>query len=132
MSSIRCESLEAIKEKLPSLKEDLQDAATFKEFYMFCFDFSKDQETHKFLSLEVAVQVWELVMAGRYSMMDKWFAFLETENPKNIQKDVWQLFLDFTIQVKLDTSNYDDCEAGGAWPCLIDDYVDWLKENKHV
>ena len=26
---------------------------------------------------QVAVQVWELVMEGRYPMMDKWIAFLE-------------------------------------------------------
>ena len=55
MIRMGCESLEAVKEKLPSLREDLQDKATFKEFYLFCFDFSKEQETHKYLSLEVAI-----------------------------------------------------------------------------
>jgi DCN1-like protein 1/2 len=132
MIRIGCESVEDVKKKLPALRDDLSDAGTFKEFYLFCFDFSREQETHKILALDVATQLWELVMEGRYAMLDKWFTFLQEEHNKPIQRDVWQLFLDFTIQVKLDTSNYDDCESGGAWPCLIDDYVDWLKDKKHI
>ena len=53
MTRMGCESLEAVKEKLPALKEDLSDKASFKEFYMFCFEFSKEQEQHKHLSVEV-------------------------------------------------------------------------------
>jgi len=136
MIRMGCETMPDVKTKLDDLRNELSDAATFKEFYMYCFDFSKEQETHKSLDLDTAQQVWELVMEGRYAMLDKWFLFLEdqkaTEGLKNIPRDVWQSFLAFSIQVKLDTSNYDDCEAGGAWPCLIDDFVEWLKEKKHI
>jgi len=53
MIRMGCESLAAVKEKLPQLREDLQDKGIFKEFYLYCFDFSKEQESHKYLSLEV-------------------------------------------------------------------------------
>jgi len=132
MIRMQCESLEDVKSKLPAAREELSDPALFKEFYMYCFDFSKEQETAKSLALDVATQVWDLLLEGRYPMLDKWYLFLNEEHGKPVQRDVWHLFLDFTIQVKLDTSNYDDCESGGAWPCLIDDYVDWLKEKKHI
>merc|ERR1712216_573113 len=132
MIRMGCETLGAVKAKLPAMKEELKDPAVYKDFYTFCFDFNKEQEQHKYLALDVAVQVWELLLEARYPMLDKWVTFLNEEHAKPIQKDVWQLFLDFTIQVKLDCSNYDDCESGGAWPCLIDDYVDWLKDKKHI
>ena len=31
------------------LTEELKDPAVFKEFYMYCFDYSKEQEQHKYL-----------------------------------------------------------------------------------
>merc|ERR1711934_23858 len=127
-----CESIEALRDKIPQCREELKDPAVFKEFYVYCFDYSKEQEQHKYLALDVAVQVWETIMEGRYPALKLWFTFLEEEHKKPVQRDAWQLFFDFTVQVKPDTTNYDDCESGGAWPCLIDDYVDWLREKKHV
>jgi len=133
MIRMGCESLEELKEKLPKARGELaSDATAFKEFYMFCFDYSKEQEQHKYLALEHAIMVWELLLEGKYPALDKWVTFLNEEHGKPVQRDAWQLFFDFTVQVKPDCSNYDDCEAGGAWPCLIDDYVDWLKEKKHI
>jgi len=76
MIRMGCESLDAVKKKLPQLKDDLADMAIFKEFYVYCFDFSKEQEQHKYIALDVAIQVWELVLQPRYPGVDKWFTFL--------------------------------------------------------
>lgn len=42
-----------------------------------------------------------------------------------ITQDTWSLFLQFSEQVGDDLSKFDE---DGAWPVLIDDFVDHLKE----
>jgi len=111
--------------KLPALVGELQASeATFKEFYSFCWQFARESETQKMLGLEEAIQTWELIMEGRYTQLECWFEFLRESAPKGITKDQWNLFLDFTKMVKDDMSDYDE---DGAWPCLIDDFVDWAR-----
>jgi len=127
MVRCECEKLEDLATKLPSLVERVQsNDASFKEFYGFCWQFARESETQKVLGLDEAIQTWELLMTGRYSHLDWWFEFLRESAPKGITKDQWSLFLDFTRQVSDDMSNYDE---DGAWPCLIDDYVEWAESK---
>ena len=40
--------------------------------------------------------------------------------------DEWNLFLQFFQTIKPDCSNFDD---DGAWPLLLDEYVEWRTGN---
>jgi len=40
--------------------------------------------------------------------------------------DEWMMILQFVRQVKPDVSNYQD---DGAWPLLLDEYVEWKREK---
>jgi len=127
------ETLEALGAKLASLTGEVQSSdARFKEFYSFCWDYGRENPQARMLGPDEAEGTWELAMEGRYSHLDWWFEFIknqkETEGLKGITKDQWNLFLDFTKQVKDDMSDYP--EDGGAWPTLIDDYVVWAQETK--
>jgi DCN1-like protein 1/2 len=46
-----------------------------------------------------------------------------------ISKDTWSLFLEFILIVhdKNDLSKYD---SEGAWPVIIDEFVEFLKESE--
>ena len=47
---------------------------------------------------------------------------------KVISRDVWLQLLEFAKTVDSTLSNYD---AEGAWPCLLDEFVEYLIENGH-
>ena len=66
----------------------------------------------------------ESVHRNYATQLCRWFEFLREEAPKGITRDQWSLFLTFVTQVSEDMSDYDE---DGAWPCLIDDFVDWAK-----
>ena len=55
-----------------------EDASAFKDYYRFCFDFSKQPGFGvRTLPIEVAKQMWSLTLAPRFAHMDTWFEFLE-------------------------------------------------------
>jgi len=45
---------------------------------------------------------------------------------RGIPRDTWNMFLNFTIAVGSDLSQYDDTEA---WPSLFDDFVEFENDQ---
>ena len=45
---------------------------------------------------------------------------------KGVSQDEWQMMLNFCIEIRPDCSNFAE---DGAWPLLLDDYVEWYREN---
>lgn len=83
--------------------------------YMFAFEYARSSESaQKSLGLETAVEMWRLVLHGRWALLEPWTQFLQAEATHAISRDTWQLLHDFVRTVKPDLSNYDEDGAPRA------------------
>ena len=96
----------------------------------FCFQFNR-QGTHKTLDKELVVELLPLVVQDRIgkervTTFCKFLSQSEDIAYKNITLDQWMSFYDFSMENPDDLSGYDEDES--AWPCMIDDYVDFMEQ----
>ncbi|KAI8996074.1 Cullin binding-domain-containing protein [Gaertneriomyces semiglobifer] len=124
MRRMEVDSTEKLKMRLPELRLAYEKPAEFRDLYMFAFDFAKENDARKYLSLELATGLWNLLMPpDKHAHVSKFLTFLSEEKPvQAINKDQWKSFLDFSETVKEDLTGYDETSA---WPVLFDDYVTW-------
>eukprot|EP00301_Raphidiophrys_heterophryoidea_P002469 c11152_g1_i2.p1 GENE.c11152_g1_i2~~c11152_g1_i2.p1 ORF type:complete len:167 (+),score=32.83 c11152_g1_i2:455-955(+) len=125
MTKIGVDSIDGLKSHFASLREELDDPVAFRDFYVFAFTYSREPGT-KVLPLTTASAIWRIVLNGRWAMLDLWIEFLENEYKHSISKDTWTMLLDFSTTVS-DISSYDD---EGAWPVVIDDFVEWARKKR--
>jgi DCN1-like protein 1/2 len=122
----RVDSIEKFRAKLPSLRAEIKDDNKFREIYNFAFTWAREKG-QKSLSLETAIGMWQLLFAERnWPLLDHWCQFLQVRHNKAISRDTWAQLLEFVKSIDPQLSNYDD---EGAWPYLIDEFVEYLTEN---
>ncbi|XP_048494851.1 uncharacterized protein LOC104906365 isoform X2 [Beta vulgaris subsp. vulgaris] len=106
LQALGIDSLEKLKERVPYMRSELKDEQKFRDIYIFAFGWAKEKG-QKSLALDTAIGMWQLLFAERpWPLIDNWCQFLQTVDPQ--------------------LSNYD---AEGAWPYLIDEFVEYLYEN---
>lgn len=126
MRSLQCDSLEKLKNKIPELRQELEDKAALKRVYSYVFTFALEAG-QKTLSRELCIEFWNLLLKDHFPLLPEWITFVRDHCRNTITKDTWVLLYDFAIQVKPDLSDYD---ADGAWPVLLDEFVEYLQEQR--
>mmetsp|Transcript_20844 Transcript_20844/g.52876 ORF Transcript_20844/g.52876 Transcript_20844/m.52876 type:complete len:234 (+) Transcript_20844:184-885(+) len=122
-----CESLAQLKQRLPALRREMDDAKSFRSIYLYAFEYARSSEPgQKSLALETAIEMWKLLLVGKFQHLELWSEYLAKETTHAIPRDTWMLLIDFVQMINVDFSSYDD---DGAWPVLIDDFVTWAKER---
>ncbi|CAK0786318.1 hypothetical protein CVIRNUC_009531 [Coccomyxa viridis] len=128
MLRLRCDSIPKLQQRLPELRRDLQDPQKFKDVYNYAYGFTLEKGI-KCLPQEVAIEMWRLLLSAHsWPLLESWCHFLEEKHNKAISKDTWVQLLDFVRAVKPDLSNFE--ESGSAWPYLLDDFVDWMRDGR--
>lgn len=118
------DSIGSLKQRIPSLRREMEDDFKFKQIYEFAFSFSCENN-QKCLQLDVAVSIWPLLITPeRWKYIDKWCEFLQERHKRAISRDTWSQLLDFVNMMDDKFSTYD---PNGAWPYLIDEFVESMK-----
>ena len=120
----------------------LSIADMFKDLYRFTFRFGLASVVVsergyfpaekviglKTLPTDMAILLWQLVFSQREPpILERWVRFLKCfPNVRGIQRDTWNMFLNFCETVSSDLSVYDDNEA---WPSLFDDFVEYENDQ---
>ncbi|XP_048425841.1 DCN1-like protein 1 isoform X1 [Pyrus x bretschneideri] len=154
LESLGIDSLDKFREKIPFMRSELKDEQKFREIYNFAFGWAKEKvliyvcvgvrvcfvfmfiytyiasfsfQGQKSLALDTAIGMWQLLFAEKqWPYVEHWCQFLQARHNKAISRDTWSQLLEFARAVDSSLSNYD---AEGAWPYLIDEFVEYLKEN---
>ncbi|KAI8471089.1 MAG: Cullin binding-domain-containing protein [Monoraphidium minutum] len=104
--------------------EEMQPDA-FSAFYRFTFFICRDCGKRN-MTFETAAATWQLVLQGRFRLLERWCAFVRRQQRGVVTEDTWRQVLDFARAVHEDLSNYD---PSGAWPVLLDEFVESLRRG---
>jgi len=127
MQRLGCDAAQKLREKVSELRSQLQDRATCKEVYAYTFQFALDQG-QRCLPVEMCVEFWKLLLPAHFALLDTWIQFVEEKVKNSVSKDTWLMLWDLATQVKPDLTDYD--LNGGAWPVLLDEFVEYVREKK--
>lgn len=123
LTKLRCDSLDKLKSKLPELRRQLDDPALFKEIYNYAYNFCREKG-QKCVQQDTALGMWDLLLRDRWPLLDQWLDFLGEHHKHAISRDTWTQLWDFIQSVKSDLSDYDE---NGAWPYLLDEFVEHIR-----
>jgi len=119
------DSIETFRERLGTLRAQVHDDESFKQFYSFLFEYALAKDAYlKTLDLSAAIVLWRIVLKDRFVNLEKWCKFLTEQYKKSISKDTWNQLFEFVRLINNDIEKYD---PDGAWPVVIDEFVAYLK-----
>ncbi|KAL8570288.1 DCN1-like protein 5 [Nucella lapillus] len=126
MTSLQCDSISKLRAKLDFLRSLLNDPVTFKSIFRFAFEFAKE-DNQRSLDKDTAKQMLTLLLGGLWPLQSSFNQFLEQSTRYQVMnKDQWCNVLEFSRSISCDLKNYDE---DGAWPVMMDEFVEWYKEN---
>ncbi|EJD06082.1 DUF298-domain-containing protein [Fomitiporia mediterranea MF3/22] len=98
--------------------------SAFSEFYGFCFTLVK-KEGARSIDMDYACAFWSVILAPTYPLMSEVIDFINDRGTyKGVNKDLWTMMKEYCESV---TPNLDGYDSEGAWPTLLDDFVEWKK-----
>lgn len=121
-----------IRKLVPSLSKDV---ALFKKVYRYTFVAGRERD-QKALSLDNAIIYWGMLftspgMAWKtkdHDWFGLWRTFLTEKWTRSVNKDMWNMTLEFALKTNEDDS-LSFWRENGAWPSVIDDFVLWCQEQ---
>ena len=126
MQGIGCDSLEKLKAFVVALEPYALEKRAFRDFFKFVFLFSREG-THRTIEKDIVAALLPIAIGPRSDHTAPFLAFLETSATTRVTLDQWCSFLEFSDKVGLEFEGY---EEDGAWPLLLDEYVEQARADK--
>jgi DCN1-like protein 1/2 len=110
------------------------DSALFKKVYRYAFIAGREKD-QKSLALENALIYWSMLFSapgmawkGKHDWLELWKTFLGEKWTRSVNRDMWNMILEFALKTIKDES-LSFWNEDGAWPSIIDDFVEWCKQK---
>ncbi|GAA0157585.1 ubiquitin-protein ligase [Lithospermum erythrorhizon] len=129
MEALNVDTITKLKKSLPGLEEDVLKPENFEDFYSYAFRYNLTEFYQKGVTIETACILLDIVLGSQFQLqVDLFKEFLQVQTEyKVLNMDQWMNFYRFCKEITFpDLVDYDDREA---WPAILDDFVDWLKEK---
>lgn len=81
------------------------------------------------MDIETAKAMLQLLLSKAWPLYSDFAEFMQQTKARVINKDQWNNIFEFSKTIHTDLSNY---SIDGAWPVLLDDFVDFLLLKKQA
>ncbi|KAI9891482.1 MAG: Scaffold-type E3 ligase [Vezdaea aestivalis] len=137
-SKLSAETLQKQREATKSLRKTMStNPDAFKQVYRHTFLLARPLG-QKSASLDMAVEFWKTLFSnqGGYGWssaetpwLEYWVEFVEGKWKRSINKDMWNMLLEFAKKTKED-EDFGWWDEGGAWPGSMDEFVGYVKKRR--
>ncbi|KAL1508630.1 hypothetical protein AB1Y20_004726 [Prymnesium parvum] len=111
----------------------LRDPSALRSIHSFTHKFCREDERVRNVEISSAIIMLQLLHGKTFpAHVKNLVAFMESNAPlqkRGVSHDEWMMILQFCREVEPDCSNYQD---DGAWPVLLDDYVEWYQKQQKL
>ncbi|XP_050215335.1 uncharacterized protein LOC126666350 isoform X2 [Mercurialis annua] len=130
LKALKVNTLAQLKKALPELEKEVGMANNFEDFYSYAFRYCLTEEQQKTVDIDSICELLNLVLRSRFcSEVASLTEYLKIQSDyKVINLDQWTCFLRFFKEVSF--TDLDKYDASDAWPLILDNFVDWMKENR--
>ena len=124
-------SPETLTERLKAIYSAARrTSAQLRELHLYAHKFCREG-TRKNIDVAAAVAMLDMLHGEHFPKhvppLSEFLQGHETAKKRGVSGDEWSMMLNFMGEVEPDCSNYQD---DGAWPLLLDDFVDWQRERQ--
>ncbi|OEH74014.1 DCN1-like protein 5 [Cyclospora cayetanensis] len=143
LKSLGLDTLTALKDSVQTLRKALfDDLGLLRKVYSYAFTYSLEP-MQKQLPTELAIAYWRLLIEPlNWCLFSHFLQYIECiSNLSSVTKDAWLMVLEFALTSQAPAGieataedNIDralqEYEDDGAWPLVIDNFVDWMREER--
>ncbi|XP_020407577.1 DCN1-like protein 4 isoform X3 [Zea mays] len=105
LKALRADSISKLKKAFPELVQEVTRPSNFQDFYIYAFRYCLTEDKKKCIEIPVACELLNLVLGLQFR--------------PQYQNDY-----------KINFPSLDNYDSDLAWPLILDNFVEWLRENK--
>jgi DCN1-like protein 4/5 len=129
LKALRADNISKLKKTFPELVQEVMRPSNFLDFYTYSFRYCLTEDK-KCIEVPVACELLNLVLGLQFRpQIDKLTNYLKYQTEyKVINMDQWMGFYRFCNEINF--PSLDNYDSDLAWPLILDNFVEWLRENK--
>jgi len=124
LAKLNIDSIETLRSNLFYFSKEA--TTRLDEIYDFAFRASKVTPAQKVIKIDVATHLMKILIPDKTHTFP-FLEFIRNSNYTVINADQWKMFFLFNKTFGMELEEYSD---DGAWPVMIDEYVDYLRKKR--